>query len=133
MAQLRETLQLTRVASTNAPESGGFPTQLVSIETDSSKRLVATQVVGTTQEAIARGDLSAEDALVYLRCLTEEAEVTYGVVVSGTYYPVGVLTPAIGYAKLGIGYDLDDLHLKSDTADTVVEVILHEITEDQAS
>jgi len=133
MAQLRETIQLTRVNSSNLQESGGYPAQFVQLETDSTKRLIATQVVGTAHEAVARGDLSATESLVYLRCLTEEAEVTYGTVVSGTYYPVAILTADIGYVKLGLAIDLDDLYLDSDTADTVVEVILHEITEDQQS
>lgn len=133
MATLRETLQLTRLGTGSTMESGGFPTAQQQIDTVSVRRSITTQIVGTTEEVVAYGDLSATECLAYMRCLTDGAEITYGTVVSATYYPIGVLNSALGYAKLGIVDNLANLYVKSDTADTEVEIVLHEITEAGAS
>lgn len=126
MSKLRETFSLDRFDSNNAQESGGIPLRTVTIETTSSQRMQNVQLIGTSEEVLEYGDLSGE-VLAYARNLHASAVVEVGIVQSATFYPLSEIHPGDGYVKLGRLSSLAGTYLKSDTASTELEILLHEI------
>lgn len=104
---------------------GGIPQSQEEVLIDSSAFRQGTQVVGTTHEAIAAGDV-ADSAMCLIRNMHATAVISVGIEESAVFYPLLEIPPG-ETAKLPRLTSLAGTFLKSDEADTPVVVSLYEI------
>jgi hypothetical protein len=103
-----------------------IPTKTFSVSTTSSLLSDNTQLVGTTHEAIAAGDVT-DDAFVMVQNLHATALVQIGIDDSSVFVPV-IDIPAGGPpAILPVASTLTSTYLKSSVATTPVRVTLIKI------
>jgi hypothetical protein len=109
----------------NARAYGSLPQRTENVVTYSSKMHQTVQVVGTTEELLSVGDVP-DDAMCVIRNMHATAQVSVGVVVSGTFYPL-VVIPAGEESKLSRLEAVASTYLKSSAVSTEVLVTLFEI------
>lgn len=106
---------------------GGIPQTQEEVLTDSSAFSQATQLVGTSHEAIAAGDV-ADSAMCLIKNAHDTATVSVGIEESAVFYPLLEIPPG-ETAKLPRLTSLAGTFLKSDETDTPVVVSLYEIVD----
>lgn len=104
---------------------GGIPQTQEEVLTDSSAFSQSTQLVGTSHEAIAGGDV-ADSAMCLIKNVHATATVSVGIEESAVFYPLLEIPPG-ETAKLPRLTSLAGTFLKSDETDTPVVVSLYEI------
>jgi hypothetical protein len=102
------------------------PARTFSIATTSSISHFTTQLVGTTHEQISVGD-ATDTCYVTVENLHPTAVVEYGYDTTGTFTPIGSMSPSDPPVRLGRASSLAAIYLKSSIAATPVSVTLVKI------
>jgi hypothetical protein len=106
--------------------SRSIPSKQKTIETTSGLVFDATQVVGTTHEVLAVGDVT-DDAVLIIDNLHATATVQIGIDDSSVFVPIIDIPAGYPAAVLPIASSLAGLYLKSSAANTSVRVAAFKI------
>lgn len=126
--QLRTTVGFQRLNGSNI-ERGQWPLEQYDVTTTSDLREgEKLQVVGTSHEALAPGDVTAIAHVMIAVASDETATVQIGRDVGGTFYPVCSITGGDAPIVLPrVATALGNLYLQSDAASTNVYISLQKI------
>jgi hypothetical protein len=100
----------------------------ISIETTSDLIDEKTQIVGTTHEAIALGDVT-DDAYLEVSNPHATAVIQIGIDDTGVFVPLIDIPPGYPAAVIPLASSLAGTYLKSDTASTPIRITLIKIVE----
>jgi hypothetical protein len=130
---LQENLTLTRSRG-GQPEIGGIPGARMSLAIESSGVWASPQVVGTAAGGqVLNLGATVLDGLTYMRVNTEDAIVEIGLKVASVFYPFTEISAELGFVKLGSIPDTSEIWLRSDTSNTEVDVLVHQLDEIETS
>lgn len=110
-------------ASVNVRNS---PLKQIEVETTSELFSDNTQVVGTTHETVAAGDVT-DDAMMIVENLHATATVEIGGDATGSFVSWVTIPPGYPPAVIPVVSSLASTYLKSDTASTPIRVTLVKI------
>lgn len=122
MSTLQVTTQLVRLVNSN-PAPGSLPNKLDTITTSSDLMYQATQVVGTSAEALAYGDVTDECLGVFIN----DDDTNYVEIGTGAFTPLIKIMPG-QRAILPRISSLAAVVLRANTASVNVTVALYKVT-----
>lgn len=115
---------VTRI-NVNVQAPSGIPQEQEVVTSTTARALQNTQLVGTSHELITIADMT-DSCMLLLKNMDAAAIVEVGLVVAATFYPLFNIPPG-ERSKLSRVSALGSLYLKSNVANTELEVTLYKI------